>query len=270
MIILGLETATNVCGVALLDDDRVLAEFSTSGRLTHSQRLMPLVEQALREVGVDRGRLDGIAVSAGPGSFTGLRIGLATAKGLGFALDRPVLPVPTLDALAFNVWSWPGLICPLLDARKNQVYAALYHGGSPAGAAGEGAADGTEDADADNRSLRRLGGNWALDLGTLLDRLSAFNEPVLFLGDALPRYGPGIADRLGEKAHFAPMSARFPRAASVAELGRGWLAAGHRPGAAEARPIYVRQSEAEVKARAQARARVRARARRAATNDGSR
>ncbi len=248
MIVLGLETATNVCGVALVDDDRVLAEFSTAGRLTHSQRLMPLVEQALGEAGIDRGRLDGIAVSAGPGSFTGLRIGLATAKGLGYALDRPVLAVPTLDALAFNVWAWPGLICPLLDARKDQVYAALYRGSPPTG----------------GRSLRRLGGYWAMDLGALLERLSAFNEAVLFLGDALPRYGPGIAERLGAKAHFVPVSGRFPRAAAVAELGLRRLAAGRRPGAAEARPIYVRQSEAEVKARA------RARARRAATNDGSR
>ncbi|MHB8946055.1 MAG: tRNA (adenosine(37)-N6)-threonylcarbamoyltransferase complex dimerization subunit type 1 TsaB [Bacillota bacterium] len=248
MIVLGLETATNVCGVALVDDDRVLAEFSTSGRLTHSQRLMPLVEQALNEAGIGRGQLDGIAVSAGPGSFTGLRIGLATAKGLGYALDRPVLPVPTLDALAFNAWAWPGLICPLLDARKDQVYAALYRGNPPAG----------------GRSTRRLGGYWAMDLGSLLERLSAFNDPVLFLGDALPRYGPGIVERLGAKAHFAPASGRFPRAAAVAELGHGRLAAGRRPGAAAARPIYVRQSEAEVKARA------RARARRAATNDGSR
>ena len=257
MIVLGLETATNVCGVALVDDDRVLAEFSTSGRLTHSQRLMPLVEQALTEAGIDRGRLDGIAVSAGPGSFTGLRIGLATAKGLGFALDRPVLAVPTLDALAFNVWAWRGLICPLLDARKDQVYAALYRGSPPAGAGGDGTG-------AAGHMLRRLGGYWAMDIGSLLDRLSAFNEPVLFLGDALPRYGTGIAERLGPKAHFAPGSGRFPRAASVADLGLRRLAAGRRPGAAEARPIYVRQSEAEVKARA------RARARRAATNDGSR
>lgn len=259
MIVLGLETATNVCGVALIGGDRVLAEFSTSGRLTHSQRLMPLVEQALREAGVDRGQLDGIAVSAGPGSFTGLRIGLATAKGLGYALERPVLPIPTLDALAFNVWAWPGLICPLLDARKDQVYAALYHGAGGAGTAGPGAT-GT----GGSRPLRRLGGYWALGLGVLLDHLSAFNKPILFLGDAIPRYGPGIRERLGTKADFAPVSVRFPSAAGVAEIGLRLLVSGLRPEAAEARPIYVRPSEAEVKAR------VRARARRAATNDGSR
>ncbi len=237
MIVLGLETATNVCGVALISEDRVLAELSVTGRLTHSQRLMPLVEQALAESGVERTAIDGIAVSAGPGSFTGLRIGLATAKGLGFSLERPVLPVPTLDALAFNVWSWPGLICPLLDARKAQVYAALYRG-DPEGRAG----------------LRRLGGYWAMDLGSLLDRISAFAGPVLFLGDAVGRYGGAIKERLPEKARFAPVSARFPAAASVAQIGSCLLATGHRPDAAQATPIYIRPSEAEAKARRLARA----------------
>jgi len=230
VIILGLETATKVCGVALADDDRVLVELSTSGRLTHSQRLLPMVEQALRESGLDRCQLDGIAVSAGPGSFTGLRIGMATAKGLGYALDRPVLAVPTLDALALNGWAWSGLVCPLLDARRNQVYAAVYRG-----------ADG-------GRDPRRLGGYWALELAALLDHLCAFDEPILFLGDAGARFGPEIRARLGGKASFAPLSSAFPRAAGVAEIGLRLLAAGHRPTAAEARPVYVRPSEAEIRA----------------------
>ncbi|MBP3737224.1 MAG: tRNA (adenosine(37)-N6)-threonylcarbamoyltransferase complex dimerization subunit type 1 TsaB, partial [Lachnospiraceae bacterium] len=134
MKILAIDTSGQVAGCALLEDGRLLSEYNSLSsasalRKTHSQTLMPMLESLRDQTELDLHTLDAIAVTAGPGSFTGLRIGAATAKGLGLALEKPVIAVPTLEALAFGVWTAGGdsaLICPVMDARRRQVYTAAY------------------------------------------------------------------------------------------------------------------------------------------------
>ena len=126
MKILGIDTTGQTAGAALLDGDRLLAEFSLNYKLTHSQTILPMIAELLERTETAREDIGFIACSAGPGSFTGLRIGAATAKGIALALGRPVIPVPTLDALAYNVYETDGIICPIMDARRQQVYSAFY------------------------------------------------------------------------------------------------------------------------------------------------
>ena len=126
MRILAIEASAKVAGAAFLESGRILAEQMVNGPLTHSETLMPMVAEVLRQAGRQPEEIDIIAVTNGPGSFTGLRIGAATAKGMALGLGIPVLPVPTLEALAFNVQSWPGLVVPMMDARRGQVYSAVY------------------------------------------------------------------------------------------------------------------------------------------------
>ena len=127
MIILGIESAALTASVAVVTDDLLTAEYTVNHKITHSQTLLPMLDEIVRMTQTDKHAVDAIAVSAGPGSFTGLRIGAATAKGLGLALNRPLVPVPTLDAAAFNLYGTEALICPVMDARRNQVYNGLYH-----------------------------------------------------------------------------------------------------------------------------------------------
>ncbi len=127
MIILGIESSSLVASVALVADGAVLAEYTVNFKKTHSQTLLPMIDQMVQMLELDLGLVDAIAVSGGPGSFTGLRIGSATAKGLGLALDKPLIHVPTLDAMAYNLFGAASLLCPMMDARRNQVYTGLYH-----------------------------------------------------------------------------------------------------------------------------------------------
>jgi len=127
MIILGIDSSSLVASVAIVADDQLIAEYTVNYKKTHSQTLLPMFDQVARMVELDLHTIDGIAVAGGPGSFTGLRIGTATAKGLGLALEKPLIHVPTLDALAYTMWGSNMLLCPMMDARRNQVYTGLYH-----------------------------------------------------------------------------------------------------------------------------------------------
>ena len=126
MKILGLDSSGLVASVAVVEDDELVAEYTTNYKKTHSQTLLPMLEELKSMIELDLGTLDAIALASGPGSFTGLRIGSATAKGLGLALDRPLVEVPTLEGLAWNLWGTDRVVCPLMDARRNQVYTAAY------------------------------------------------------------------------------------------------------------------------------------------------
>jgi tRNA threonylcarbamoyladenosine biosynthesis protein TsaB len=225
MRLLALETSTLAGGAALLEGDRVVGEYTLNIRLTHSERLMAMVDHLLRHAGWTPGDLQGLAVSIGPGSFTGLRIGVSTAKGLALALGVPVAAVPTLDALAAALPFAAHPVCPVLDARKGEVYASLYRW-----AAGE---------------MHREWEYLALAPEALLDRIT---EPVVFVGDALESLRP-LAGRLGHKACFAPPGRRLPSPACVGVLGHALLAAGQAVEAAALAPLYLRPSEAELKRR---------------------
>ena len=126
MRVLGIESSSLVASVALVTDDILTGEYTANFKKTHSQTLLPMLDELAKLLELDLNTVDAIAVAGGPGSFTGLRIGAATAKGLGLALKKPLIHVPTVDALAYNMWGASGLICPIMDARRRQVYTGLY------------------------------------------------------------------------------------------------------------------------------------------------
>ena len=126
MKILALDSSGLVAGVAVTEDDNLLGEYTINYKKTHSQTLLPMLDEVAKMIELDLNTIDVIAVSAGPGSFTGLRIGSATAKGLALALNKQIVSVPTVDALAYNLWGCEDQVCPLMDARRQQAYTGLY------------------------------------------------------------------------------------------------------------------------------------------------
>lgn len=230
MLILGLDTATQVCSAALVCKEQLIGEYTLNIRKTHSQRLMPLLDALLTDCGAAREEISGIAVAAGPGSFTGLRIGVSTARALAQGLGVPAAGVSTLEAIA-EQYPLPGLVvCPLLDARRGQVYAALYRRSPvppylpaeiiPPSASG---------------------------LPPLLERLASLEEPVLFLGEGAAIHAESITAALESRAVIPPAPAGLNRASLVALCGARRLAAS--PPASHTyhhlRPVYLRQPEAE-------------------------
>lgn len=239
MLILALETATLIGSVALVDVStpenasipgmKVVAEITINLQSTHSERLMPSIHNLLQEASRKIHDLQGIALSLGPGSFTGLRIGVSTVKGLAYALKVPVVGVSTLEALAGNVPYHSAVICPLLDARKKEVYAAFFQGGE----------DGT---------IRRKSEDWVLSPEDLCRRVS---ERTLFLGNGTEAYGEVLRKNLGSRASFAPPELSLPRALSVARLSLPKFKTAQTLDLFSFTPIYIRRSEAEIHREAQ-------------------
>lgn len=223
MKILGIDTTGQAAGAALLDGDKLLAEFALNYKLTHSQTILPMIAELMERTETAREDIDYIACSAGPGSFTGLRIGAATAKGLALALGRPVIPVPTLDALAYNVYEAHGIICPIMDARRQQVYSAFYTW-------------------TDGRLCRET--DWlAESIETIIEIAEGFEQKVIFLGDGVPVH----RERLAENPDFvfAPAHCSQQRAASVAALGRMLAEEKKMEQNRDFELIYLRKSQAE-------------------------
>jgi tRNA threonylcarbamoyladenosine biosynthesis protein TsaB len=218
--LLAVETSTSAGGVALLEGERLRGEYLLDVRATHSERLMPAIDRLLADAGWTPADLTGLAVAVGPGSFTGLRIGLSAVKGLALALGVPVAAVPTLDALAATLPFAMLPVCPVLDARKGEVYTSLYRW--------------------DGAAMRREWEYLALPPAALAVRL---DEPVILLGD-------GASAIASELARQAPPHRRLASPAAVGVLGLGQLAAGQCVSAADLVPIYLRPSEAELKRRA--------------------
>ena len=224
MIVLGIETSSLHGGVAVVGAEGLVAECILNLEVTYSERLLPAVERVLADAGLTVEDLGGLAVAIGPGSFTGLRIGLSTAKGLAAASGTPLVGVPTLKALA---WSHPLSrypICPILDARKGEVYCAMFRW-----AHGE---------------FEQVMADAALPPAALAARIA---EPTLFVGDGVAAYGRFLAGALGPRAVFAPPSLSGARPVAVAALGRDRLLRGERDDPAALVPSYLRPSEAELK-----------------------
>lgn len=230
MKILGLDSSGLVAGVAIVEDGILLAEYTTDYKKTHSQTLLPMLDELKNMIELDLNTLDAIAVASGPGSFTGLRIGSATAKGLGLALRKPLVEVPTLEGLAWNLWGTDRIVCPLMDARRNQVYTAAY----------EFVPEG------ESFILTPVISQSASDIGDMLDRLNGLNRPVVFLGDGVPVYIDKIRERFKAAYSLAPAGSNRQRAGSVAALGEVYCAQGKTVDAAAHRPEYLRKSQAEV------------------------
>jgi tRNA threonylcarbamoyladenosine biosynthesis protein TsaB len=219
MRVLAVETSTLAGGAALLDDEAVVGEYALDVSATHSERLMGAIDRLLTDAGWTVRDLEGLAVAVGPGSFTGLRIGLSTVKGLALALAIPIAAVPTLDALAAGLPFAALPVCPVLDARKREVYASLYRW--------------------DGSAMRREWDYLAIAPRELSERL---REPVIVVGDGADQIDSPHARRLRPPR-------RGPSAASVGALGHARLSRGDTVAPAALVPIYLRPSEAELKSR---------------------
>ncbi len=226
MKVLGIDTSTMTAGVGLVENEEVLVDVIFDVKATYSEILMPTVDQVLKMVELKAVDLDGFAVCIGPGSFTGLRIGLSTIKGLCFATGKPVAGVFSLDALASHSLFCRYQVVPLLDARKNEVYAAIYETG-----------DG---------KLTRKSDFWATDVENLARKI---DRETLFVGPAARLYRKELVDLLGKKAYFALDQQSTPSGASIARIGAGKLARGQTEDVSELEPLYIRKSEAELKYR---------------------
>lgn len=224
MYVLGIESATPVAAVAVAGDGVILAERMVFNQRTHSVNLLPMIKSVLEESGVGKKGLGGIAVSGGPGSFTGLRIGMSTAKSLAQVLGLRVVGISTLTSLAYPLAGRSCFICPVLNARKNEVYTSVY----------------------DNNVLTGLAGPMAVHPEKLVEILLDLDGPVIFAGDGVSQYAGVFKAGLGNLAVFAPSMSNYPRGAAVAELGLAAFREGGGVSPADLCPEYIRPSEAEV------------------------
>jgi tRNA threonylcarbamoyladenosine biosynthesis protein TsaB len=224
-VLLALETATMCGSVAIVSNSRCVAETSLQTGETHSRRLLAGIDRLLQETAVTWDDIDGVAVSLGPGSFTGLRIGLATAKGLAMSAGVKLIGVGTLDGLAAQLFgTGDTLICPVLDARKKEVYCGFYR--------------------SDPKGMPRLQGEYrVMAPETLCARIT---EPVIMLGDGTSSYGDFFRENLAADLMIPPAGSHFPRAASIGVLaGERWREKEFLD-PATAEPVYIRPSEAEL------------------------
>ena len=224
MRILAIESSSLVASVAIVEDGVTLAEYTANFKMTHSQTLLPMIDSMVGLFGIDLATIDAIAVSGGPGSFTGLRIGSATAKGLGLALNKPLIHVPTVDGTAYNLYGAKGLICPIMDARRNQVYTGIYRF---------------------EQEFEVVMEQDAMDIAELIEKLNSMGERVIFLGDGVPVHENKIRELMTVPFDFAPAHMNRQRAASIATLGAVYFAEGKIQTAEEHGPDYLRKSQAE-------------------------
>jgi len=225
MKILALDSSGLVATVAVIEDAEMVAEYTINYKKTHSQTLLPMIDEMAKMIELDMTTIDAIAVAAGPGSFTGLRIGSATAKGLGLALGKPLIAIPTIEGLAYNLYGTQSLICPLMDARRNQVYTGAYYF--------QGA------------RLVALKEQCAEDIEETITFLNNEQRPVIFLGDGVPVYQEIISMKMQNEYSFAPPHLSRQRAGALGALGISYYKDGKIQSATEHRPEYLRMSQAE-------------------------
>ena len=223
-LILAVENS-GLCGsIALVSGSHCIAEQSLLSKLTHSKRLLATLDRVMAECQVTWEMLDAIAISLGPGSFTGLRIGLSTVKGLALATSLPLIGVPTLDGLASQFGFTARPVCPILDARKNEVYTALYQ------------------TDASG-VMQRLTRYQVIPAAELAAQISA---PTIFTGDGITVHGGLLREKLGELAVFAPEQLYFTKASSIGFLALSYWREQQFLDPAGCIPLYVRASDAEL------------------------
>lgn len=225
MKILAIDSSGLVASVAVAEDETLLAEYTVNYKKTHSQTLLPMLDEVAKMIELDLNTVDAIAVAGGPGSFTGLRIGSATAKGLGLALNKPLIHIPTVEALAYNLYGVEKNICPLMDARRSQVYTGIYR--------------------FEGDSFRTLLDQTPMAVGEIAEKLNELGREVIFLGDGVPVYRETLASLVKVPCQFAPAHMNRQRAASVAALAFRYAGEGRMETAAEHRPDYLRLSQAE-------------------------
>lgn len=237
MRVLAIDSSGLTATVAVVEETQTVAEYTINYKKTHSQTLLPMIDEVVKMTELDLGTIDAIAVAGGPGSFTGLRIGSATAKGLGLALNKPLIHVPTVDGLAYNVFGCEDIICPIMDARRNQVYTGIYTFSKKAG-------------EKEGRNLvepvfQVIKMQMAVSIEELAERLNRYRRPIVFLGDGVPVYENVLAEKLTVPYSFAPAYMNRQRAAVVGTLAIQYYKSGKFETAEEHRPDYLRVSQAE-------------------------
>ena len=221
MILFCLDTSGPVAGVALMQDGAVRYEGMAVNAFTHSQSILPMAEEAYRRAGLEMSDTDYFAVTVGPGSFTGVRIGVSTVKALAHASGKPCIAVNALEAMGLGVQPFAGVICPIQDARAGQVYGAAFQG----------------------ETLKRLLPDEPIKLEEYLEKAAAFGQPMLFLGDGMPVHREAIQKILGERVQFAPAHLAFLRPAAAAFLA--WNRMDQAVDYKSLSPLYLRPPQAE-------------------------
>ena len=224
MKVLSLDSSTEAASCAIIEDNKLLGEITFNYEKQHSVILMTMIDNLLTNLHLDINSLDGFVVAKGPGSFTGLRIGMSTIKGLSFGSGKPFVSVTSLDALAFNLPFAPGIICPIIDALRNNVYTRLYR-------TSEG-------------KLSFLSDYSILSIEDLIQSLSGYEEPIYFIGDGTYKYKEQLISAL-PRLYFAPSHLNLTRASSLGELGLSLLNSGIHDDLDTSTPIYLRKSQAE-------------------------
>lgn len=235
MRVLAIDSSGMTATVAVVEDTQTIAEYTVNFKKTHSQTLLPMIDTMGKMIELDLKSIDAIAVAGGPGSFTGLRIGSATAKGLGLALEKPLIHVPTVDGLAYNLYGCQDIICPIMDARRKQVYTGMY-------TFARRELEGSKETEL---VLDVLEAQNASPIDELIERLNIHGRPVVFLGDGVPVYQDVIKEKMRVPFSFAPASANRQRAAVVGALGIQYYKEGKFETAMEHQPDYLRVSQAE-------------------------
>lgn len=224
MRILALDSSGLVASVAIVEEGQTIAEYTVNYKKTHSQTLLPMLDEIVTMTELDIKSIDAIAIAGGPGSFTGLRIGSATAKGLGLALDKPLIHIPTLHGLAYNLYGVKEMVCPIMDARRNQVYTGVFFF---------------------EKGLKVWKEQMAVPVQELIEQLNQRGLETVFLGDGVPVYKDVLEEGLKIPYSFAPEHMNRQRGASVGALALQYLKEGKIESAKMQKPDYLRMSQAE-------------------------
>lgn len=225
MRIIAIDSSSMVATVAVTTDGILNAEYTINHKKTHSQTLLPMIDEICKMTELDISTVDAIAISGGPGSYTGLRIGSATAKGFGLALNKPIINIPTMDALAYNMFSSSYIVCPIMDARRGQVYTGIYR------------FKGTK--------MEVLKNQCIMMIDKLIYELDKIGMPVMFLGDGVDTQRNVIENIMATEYHFAPVSMNRQKASSVAALAELYYMEDRFEKARDHKPEYLRLSQAE-------------------------
>lgn len=239
MKIIALDSSGLAASVALLEDTGLVGEYNIQYKKTHSQTLLPMLEELKNQVELDLSTVDAIAIASGPGSFTGLRIGSATAKGLAYALEIPIIEIPTLQGLACNLYGTDKLVCPIMDARREQVYTGIY-------AFEEKESDGgVGDCEPVIFAMKEVLSDRPVAITEIAQTCNEFGREVIFLGDGVPVYGEKLKELMKVPYSFAPVHMNRQRAAAFGVLAFDWLKEGKCVSAMDHAPGYLRLSQAE-------------------------
>lgn len=225
MRILAIDSSSMVATVAITTDGILNAEYTINHKKTHSQTLLPMIAEIVKMIEIDMDSIDAVAITGGPGSYTGLRIGSATAKGIGLALNKPIINVPTMDALAYNLYSSQYVICPIMDARRGQVYTGIYK--------------------FEETEMKTIKPQCIMMIDELIKELDTIKESVMFLGDGVDVHKQLIDDIMDTKHYYAPASMNRHKASTLGTIAEIYYKNGKTETAKEHKPEYLRPSQAE-------------------------